>query len=59
LHRHQIVHLDIKPDNLLFKEGKLKISDLGLCRATRLNKTNYVDEGDSRYLAKEVLNYSK
>jgi len=43
----------IKPDNLLIKDNKiLKISDLGLCRITRIKKWTDLDEGDSRYLAK-------
>jgi serine/threonine protein kinase len=35
----------------------LKIADFGLCRAVRI-KQGEVEEGDSRYLAKEVLNCS-
>ncbi|MFC1762904.1 protein kinase [Planctomycetota bacterium] len=30
LHQHGILHLDLKPENLLFRRGVLKISDLGL-----------------------------
>jgi serine/threonine protein kinase len=53
MHEHNMVHLDIKPDNLLIKDNKiLKISDLGLCRITRIKKWTDLDEGDSRYLAK-------
>ncbi len=55
-----MVHLDIKPDNLLIKDNKiLKISDLGLCRITRIKKWTDLDEGDSRYLAKQILNYEE
>ena len=36
MHENKMVHLDIKPDNLLFKESTLKISDLGLTRVTKL-----------------------
>jgi len=52
-----MVHLDIKPDNLLIREKEIKIADLGLCRISRLKKWSDIEEGDSRYLAKEVLNY--
>ena len=32
-HRHQVLHRDIKPGNLMFnEEGKLKITDFGLAR---------------------------
>ena len=32
LHDKQIVHLDMKPDNILIKDGVYKISDLGMAR---------------------------
>ena len=57
MHENKMVHLDIKPDNLLFKESVLKISDLGLTRVSKLRGDSDLDEGDSRYLAKEMLNY--
>ena len=54
-----MVHLDLKPDNLLFshssneaKDFLLKISDLGLTRITRVKRESELEEGDSRYLAK-------
>ena len=52
MHENKMVHLDIKPDNLLFKDGVLKISDLGLTRVAKLKNDGDLDEGDSRYLAK-------
>ena len=58
MHEHNMVHLDIKPDNLLMKDGEVKVADLGLCRITRIKRWTDLDEGDSRYLAKEVLNYN-
>lgn len=57
LHRCGIIHLDIKPDNLLLKQDVLKIADFGLSRAAKV-KSGQVEEGDSRYLALEVLNYT-
>jgi serine/threonine protein kinase len=59
MHEHNMVHLDIKPDNLLMKEGEVKVADLGLCRITRIKRWTDLDEGDSRYLAREVLNYNQ
>lgn len=32
LHSHSIIHRDLKPQNLLLKEGVLKIADFGLAR---------------------------
>lgn len=57
MHENQIVHLDIKPDNVLFKDSIAKISDLGLARITKIKREGDLEEGDSRYLAKEMLNY--
>lgn len=40
---------------MLFKGNTLKIADFGLSRAAQIRNGD-VEEGDSRYLAKEVLN---
>lgn len=59
MHQYGMVHLDLKPDNLLFshksienRESVLKISDLGLTRITKIKRESDLEEGDSRYLAK-------
>lgn len=56
MHNKDIVHLDLKPDNVLFSSsGQYKLGDLGLARL--MNKLHGdVPEGDCRYLAKELLN---
>lgn len=36
VHKHGILHLDIKPENILFKGSTLKIADFGLSRAAQL-----------------------
>ena len=54
LHEKDIVHLDIKPENILKgASGRYKIGDLGLARLQTM--LSEVSEGDSRYLAKEIL----
>eukprot|EP00854_Cymbomonas_tetramitiformis_P007362 gene7362-8759_t len=54
LHQHQIVHLDIKPDNVfLDAAGTFKIGDFGL--AVLQNKWQWED-GDGKYVAPELLN---
>lgn len=57
MHENKMAHLDLKPDNLLIKDDVVKISDLGLTRKNYLKRTSELEEGDSRYLAREVLNY--
>jgi serine/threonine protein kinase len=54
IHKQGILHLDVKPENMLFKGTVLKIADFGLSRVARIRTD--IEEGDSRYLAKEVLN---
>ncbi|CAI2346775.1 unnamed protein product [Caenorhabditis sp. 36 PRJEB53466] len=58
LHAHRMIHCDIKTENILVTKGSIcKLADFGL--ATRLDKPQEMEsaeEGDSRYLAKEVLN---
>jgi len=57
LHRQDIVHLDIKPENILKgKTGNYKLADLGMARfLTQITKDINIPEGDCRYLAKELL----
>mmetsp|Transcript_74732 Transcript_74732/g.178326 ORF Transcript_74732/g.178326 Transcript_74732/m.178326 type:complete len:469 (+) Transcript_74732:27-1433(+) len=58
LHGLSIVHLDIKPDNILLSRGEpgyFKIADLGLAAAAIGARCDDITEGDCRYLAKEVL----
>jgi serine/threonine protein kinase len=56
LHANRIVHLDIKSENILYSfSGKFKMGDLGLaCMLNNLAEEE-IPEGDSRYLAPELL----
>ncbi|KAF0975717.1 hypothetical protein FDP41_005044 [Naegleria fowleri] len=59
MHGQNIVHLDLKPDNIYIScaqedKPRYKIGDLGLA-ASSLETLQDVMEGDSRYLAKELL----
>lgn len=55
IHRQGMVHLDIKPDNIFLKksEDQYKLGDFGL--VTRASNSQEVDEGDSRYMSRELL----
>lgn len=71
LHKQKIVHLDIKPgsyfrlfrcinsqclENILYsRTHKYKIADLGLSRIAERQAGEDINEGDSRYLAPELL----
>lgn len=55
IHACEHVHLDIKPANLLIFQGwVIKLSDFGM--STRVGVGRDDKEGDSRYMAKEILN---
>ena len=55
MHSHSLVHLDIKPSNILISlTGRLKLGDLGM--ATEEGERGDGREGDVRYMAPELLN---
>ena len=48
----QILHMDIKPANLLLKDGRLKIGDFGIAA---LGREGYGVCGTDGYMAPEVI----
>ncbi|KAH7430207.1 hypothetical protein KP509_09G088500 [Ceratopteris richardii] len=54
IHSRGIAHLDIKPANIYFSGGVCKLGDFG--RATRLDGSISVEEGDARYMPLELIN---
>ncbi|KAG0582788.1 hypothetical protein KC19_3G085800 [Ceratodon purpureus] len=53
IHKHGVLHLDIKPDNIFIDgQGNLKIGDFGLAVPCKLWDW---EEGDGGYLAPELL----
>lgn len=67
IHKNGILHLDIKPENILVSSNKLyKIGDFGKAIRIRSGKQDIFDfdndddvEGDSRYMAPELLSSSE
>ena len=53
IHRNQMVHLDIKPENIFLKNDQFKLGDFGL--VTQSSAAQDVEEGDSRYMSMELL----
>ena len=52
LHRHRIVHLDLKPSNVISDLGQAKLIDLSIARAPQLVKPGI---GTRRYMAPEQV----
>jgi serine/threonine protein kinase len=54
IHDNKLIHLDIKPGNILFSKDRktLKIGDFGL---TSHRRTTLDDEGDTLYVAPEIF----
>lgn len=47
IHKHNYIHRDIKPDNLLLdKHGHMKLSDFGLCKPLDCSKLPKLQEND-------------
>ena len=53
IHRNNMVHLDIKPDNVFLKNDQFKLGDFGL--VSQSSAAQDVEEGDSRYMSMELL----
>ncbi|RZF33626.1 hypothetical protein LSTR_LSTR007004 [Laodelphax striatellus] len=58
IHANGFIHLDVKPANIMIsRDGTCKLGDFGLITNLRDRSTKNIDEGDSKYLAAEVLSH--
>jgi len=56
LHSQNLIHRDIKPDNLLIAaDGTVKIADFGLSRTKSISHRMTCDIGTAEYMAPEIL----
>ena len=55
IHERDIIHLDLKPTNILVKDNHYKLADFGLATFLPVVKEYERDEGDRTYIAPEVL----
>jgi len=59
-HQHKVLHRDLKPQNLLMKDGVLKLADFGLARAFGIPVKNFTHEVVTLwYRAPDILMGSK
>ncbi|EFA11169.1 membrane-associated tyrosine- and threonine-specific cdc2-inhibitory kinase [Tribolium castaneum] len=58
LHRKNLIHLDVKPGNIMMSQGFYKLADFGLLVDLNRHdgkKISTISDGDAKYLACEVL----
>ena len=54
LNKNNIMHRDLKPDNIFFSDGKVKLGDFGFCKMLQVNMAQTM-LGSPIYMAPEVL----
>lgn len=45
----KVIHYDLKPQNILFHKGRIKITDFGLCKTTKEEKIELTSQGVGTY----------
>ena len=54
LNKNNIMHRDLKPDNIFFSDGKVKLGDFGFCKMLEMNMAQTM-LGSPIYMAPEIL----
>lgn len=53
-HKHNIIHRDIKPQNIIIsREGKVKVTDFGIAKVTNADTVNSMAMGSVHYISPE------
>lgn len=53
-HRHNIIHRDIKPQNIIIsREGKVKVTDFGIAKVTNTDTVHSMAMGSVHYISPE------
>jgi membrane-associated tyrosine/threonine-specific cdc2-inhibitory kinase len=55
LHSNELIHLDIKPENIFLSHGICKLGDFGLVFDLSRSDGSDASEGDPKYMAKELM----
>lgn len=61
MHEANFIHCDLKPQNFMFHEGRLKLIDFGISKRMEANTTMAAAEtimGTPKYMAPEVVRYA-
>jgi tousled-like kinase len=45
----KVIHYDLKPQNILFHKGRIKITDFGLCKITNQERLELTSQGVGTY----------
>ena len=45
----RVIHYDLKPQNILFHKGRVKITDFGLCKTTKEDAIELTSQGVGTY----------
>jgi serine/threonine protein kinase len=56
LNKYNIMHRDLKPDNIFFHNGVLKVGDFGFCKSLEKAEMTKTMLGSPIYMAPEILN---